>query len=83
MKLVIDGHETELPPTKVRLRLDPGQKGITMEAYVSRTWQPICTLREDGILGLWDARNKGLAGAGFQMTEINLASNSRIKTTTQ
>lgn len=86
MKLVIDGQSVLETPIKVRLRPDHDeQSGITMEAYVGGTWQPICTLREDGTLGLWDVRNAGLLGAGFQMigTHSMYRSNGPIKTCTQ
>lgn len=86
MKLVIDGQLVPEPPIKVRLRPDHDeQSGITMEAYVGGTWQPICTLREDGVLGLWDVRNYGLVSAGFQMigTHSSHRSNGPIKTCVQ
>lgn len=67
MKLVIYGQAPD-QPISVRLRPDPEHEGITMEAYVGSTWQPICTLTDRGTLGLWDVRNRGLSGAGFQMT---------------
>lgn len=68
MKLVLDEYVIEELPLPVRLLHDPEQDGITMQVLIGGTWNCICTLREDGTLGLWDVGNRQMHSKGFQMS---------------
>ena len=69
MKFEIDINAKQATTVPIRVRLidDPPQTGVTMQVFVNNKWQPICTLRESGMLGLWDVKNEDLAGSGFKM----------------
>lgn len=68
MKFMVYGEPTPEIPLHVRLT-QCQQGGITMQVYHRNTWLPICTLKEDGTLGLWDVKNKVLKDLGFDMHE--------------
>lgn len=53
-------------PFKVRL-VEFGKGGVTMQVLVGNAWLPICTLNNDGTLGLWDVQNERLSEVGFNM----------------
>lgn len=69
MRLILESnYNITTSPVRVRLVGDWAQQnGITMQVFVNNGWRPICTLREDGTLGLWDVGNKDLRKHGFDM----------------
>ena len=71
MKFMLDTDYKPLSPDPLRVRLVDetlnSQRGITMQVLVIGKWHPVCTLRNEGSLGLWDVQNQDLAGVGFDM----------------
>lgn len=64
MKYILDTDFKPPVPEPLRVRLVDdtltSQRGITMQVLVAGKWLPICTLRMNETLGLWDVQNKGL-----------------------
>lgn len=71
MEFILDTDYKLPSPDPLRVRLVDetltSERGITMQVRVDGTWQPVCTLKVEGSLGLWDVQNKGLSDAGFDM----------------
>lgn len=60
-----------IPIIQTRLVVQSSENGATMQVYISGRWIGICTLREDGTLGLHDIYTKTLIDAGFRMDGIH------------